>query len=65
VEDVELIRRRLGVFDREEDHDPALHTGMLVYGNEPRGRWNAIHAMAAPDRILRSVRRISDKPAAP
>jgi protein SCO1/2 len=60
-EDIELIRRKLGVFDREEDDNPTLHTGMLVYGNEPRGKWNAINAMALPDLIVRGVRRIMDQ----
>jgi protein SCO1/2 len=58
--DVELIRRKLGVFDREEDDDPTLHTGMLVYGNEPRGVWRGVYAMAPPAQIVRSLMKLTD-----
>jgi protein SCO1 len=60
-EDIELIRRKLGVFDREEDDNPTLHTGMLVYGNEPKGKWRAIYAMANPDLIVKSVLKVVDR----
>lgn len=64
-EDIELIRRTLGVFDREEDDNPTLHTGMLVYGNEPNGKWRAIYAMANPDLIVKSVLKIVDRESPP
>ena len=59
AKDIELIRRKLGVFDREEDDDPTLHTGMLVYGNEAKGVWRATYVMAPPQQIVRSVSRIT------
>ncbi len=41
-EDVDLIRRGLGVRDND---DRSQHTGMLIYGNEAFGRW------APPDQL--------------
>jgi protein SCO1/2 len=58
-EDIELIRRKLGVFDREEDDNPTLHTGMLVYGNEPKEIWRAVYVMAPPSQIVKSVLKIT------
>jgi protein SCO1 len=57
--DIELIRRRLGVFDRDpvKDQDKTQHTGMLVYGNEARGRWSRVSALADPQRIFDGVTR--------
>lgn len=60
-EGIELIRRKLGVFDREQDDNPTLHTGMVIYGNEPARRWRALYAMARPDVIARSVLKIIDQ----
>ena len=57
--DTELIRRRLGVFDRDpvKDQDKTQHTGMLVYGNEARGRWSRVSALADPQRIYEGLTR--------
>ena len=57
--DTELIRRRLGVFDRDpvKDRDKTQHTGMLVYGNEARGRWSRVSALADPQRIFDGLTR--------
>ena len=57
--DIELIRRRLGVFDRDpvKDQDKTQHTGMLVYGNEARGRWSRVSALADPQRIFEGITR--------
>ena len=57
--DTELIRRRLGVFDRDpvKDQDKTQHTGMLVYGNEARGRWSRVSALADPQRIFEGLTR--------
>ena len=60
-EDIELIRRKLGVFDREEDDNPLLHTGMVVYGNDRTATWRAVYAMAKPGLIARSVLRITEQ----
>jgi len=57
--DIERIRRGLGVFDRDpvKDQDKTQHTGMLVYGNEARGRWSRVSALADPQRIYEGVTR--------
>lgn len=60
-QDIERIRRQLGVFDRDpaKDRDKSQHTGMLVYGNEARGRWGRVPALADPRRIVASITRWS------
>ena len=57
--DIELIRRKLGVFERDPvlDADKTQHTGMLVYGNEARGRWSRVSCLADPQRIYESITR--------
>jgi len=57
--DIDLIRRTLGVYDRDpaKDRDKSQHTGMLVYGNQARGRWSRVSALADPRRIVASITR--------
>lgn len=57
--DINLIRRQLGVYERDpaKDRDKSQHTGMLVYGNQARGRWSRISALADPRRIFASITR--------
>lgn len=59
--DIERIRRGLGVFERDpkRDRDRSQHTGMLVYGNEARGRWGRVSALADPRRIVEAITRWS------
>lgn len=59
--DIDMIRRQLGVFDRDpvKDRDKTQHTGMLVYGNQARGRWGRVSALADPRRIVDSITRWS------
>ena len=59
AKDIELIRRALGVFERDpaRDRDKSQHTGMLVYGNQARGRWSRVSALADPRRIFDSISR--------
>jgi protein SCO1/2 len=56
--EVELIRRRLGVYDN--DTEKTQHTGILVYGNDATGQWAATPAMAPPSAIVRSVMGLLD-----
>ena len=37
--DIDLIRRQLGMLD--DGPEKTQHTGVLVYGNEPRNFWGA------------------------
>jgi protein SCO1 len=57
--DIDMIRRQLGVFERDpvKDRDKSQHTGMLVYGNQARGRWSRVSALADPRRIFESITR--------
>ena len=57
--DIDLIRRRLGAYDRDPviDADRTQHTGMLVYGNQARGRWGRVSALAKPPQIFASITR--------
>ena len=55
-----LFRRKLGVYDPdpEIDGDLTQHTGMVVLGNEPTGRWSKIPALVHPIRIRQAVERV-------
>ncbi len=56
-QDLDLIRRRLGVLDAAVDK--TQHTGILIYGNEATGQWAATPAQARPTTIVRSVMRLA------
>jgi protein SCO1/2 len=51
--DIDLIRRRLGVFD--DDPDMTQHTGLLTYGNDATGSWAAMPVIAQPAVIARAL----------
>jgi protein SCO1/2 len=57
--DVEALRRKLGLYDLDPavDADRSQHTGLLVLGNEPAGRWKAISALSKPVRIRQAIER--------
>ena len=57
--DIEQIRLKLGAFDRDPaiDEDKTQHTGMLVYGNQARGRWSRVPGLAEPKVILAGITR--------
>ena len=59
--DIELLRRALGVFERdpERDRDITQHTGMVLYGNDALGRWGRVAALLPPERIVESITRWS------
>jgi protein SCO1/2 len=56
--DIDRLRRRLASADDQDD--PAQHTGMLTYGNEPAGQWRTANVMAAPDKLARDLLRMAD-----
>lgn len=58
-QDLDLIRRRLGVLDAAVDK--TQHTGILVFGNEATGQWAATPAQARPNTIVRSVMRLANR----
>lgn len=58
-QEIEHLRHRLGAFDPDPlvDADKTQHSGLLIFGNEPRGRWCAIPGRLAPSAIVRILRR--------
>lgn len=55
-EDVDLIRKELGVYDPDEAK--IEHMNVLTIGREPTGQWLAIEALAKPDDIVETVLRL-------
>ncbi|PYN94872.1 MAG: SCO family protein [Candidatus Rokuibacteriota bacterium] len=57
--DIERLRRKLGVYDLNPvvDADRTQHAGILVLGNEPRGRWKAVATLSKPVRIRQAIER--------
>ena len=60
-EDVDLVRRKLGVYD--PDDQKVEHMNVLTIGNEAQGRWLAMEALAKPDDITQTVLRVVGPPA--
>jgi protein SCO1 len=58
-QDIERIRITLGAYDRDPDidKDRSQHAGVLVYGNQVRGRWGRVSGLADPRRIIASITR--------
>lgn len=56
--DIDRLRRRLASTDDKDD--PAQHTGMLTYGNEPAGQWRMTNVMSPPDKLARDLLRLAD-----
>jgi protein SCO1 len=57
VDDIELLRRKLGFVDPDPlvDQDRANHIGVVKYGNEPLERWGGCPAMSKPSWIVKTV----------
>jgi len=59
-DEIEVLRRKLGAYDPDPvvDADPQQHTGLVIVGNEPRGRWRAISVLSKPVRIEQAIERV-------
>ncbi len=59
-QEIERLRVSLGFFDRdpEVDADRTQHAGILLCGNEPRGRWCHMPSLANPESIAAAVLRL-------
>jgi protein SCO1/2 len=59
-EDIEKLRRRLGLVDLNPviDADRSQHIGTIVFGNESLDRWGACPALQRPELIAQSVLRM-------
>ncbi len=64
LEDVTALRRSLGVYEPDEaqDRDITNHTGLLILGNEPAGRWATVPSQVHPVRIRQAIDRMSLPP---
>ena len=60
--DIELLRRRLGVYDLDPvlDADRNQHAGVIVMGNEPDRRWVMKPANVPEAAILRTLLRLAE-----
>jgi len=58
--DIELLRRSLGAYELDPvlDADRTQHAGVVILGNEPRGRWRAVAALSNPVRIRQAIERV-------
>ncbi|HET9594017.1 MAG TPA: SCO family protein [Anaeromyxobacteraceae bacterium] len=58
-EDIDGIRRFLGVADRDPavDADRARHTGLVLLGDDRTGRWSSMPAQVRPELILEALLR--------
>ena len=56
--DIELLRRKLGFFDRDPVRDAVKsnHINMLRWGNEPHTLWAGCPASLAPNKIVKELR---------
>jgi protein SCO1/2 len=63
VEDVDVVRRKLGVVDPDPriDADKSQHSGLLLFGNEPADRWAACPAPFATERLLKLLSRVTGR----
>jgi protein SCO1/2 len=58
--DMEVIRRKLGFFDRDPEADANLsqHTGMVRMGNEAFDRWTMMPALLTPRQLFNSISKL-------
>ena len=57
-----MLRHRLGAYDPDPvvDADKTQHAGILVCGNEPKGRWCGLPGQMDPAPLARYVQRVLD-----
>jgi protein SCO1/2 len=59
--DIEAVVAKMG----DTSRDKLKHSGMLLIGNDPAKQWQKGFAMAPPEEIVATVKRMLEKPAAP
>lgn len=62
-EDIELVRFRLGFFDREIALDKVKenHTGMVRIGNDALNRWSMAASLSEPQQIMATINHLDPK----
>ena len=65
-EEVELLRRRLGVYDLDPvvDADKTQHSGIITFGNDRTNRWAALPALSSVIDLAETVTRFTRPPRA-
>jgi len=58
--DVTEIRHRLGAFDPDPivDQDKTQHAGVVVFGDDPKGRWCIFPGQMKPRVLARYIKRV-------
>jgi len=53
-EEIERLRRKLGAYhpNPKLDADKSRHAGLVVYGDEPTGRWRAVRRANPPPELI-------------
>ena len=59
---VEAVRHGLGLYDPDpkRDADRSNHSGLLVLGNDPLGRWSTVPLGFRPAQIMEALRRVRE-----
>jgi protein SCO1/2 len=59
---VEEVRHGLGLYDPDprRDADRSQHSGLLVMGNDPFGRWSTVPLGFKPAQIMEALRRVRE-----
>lgn len=62
-EDIELVRYRLGFYDRDEEVDNVRenHTGMVRIGNDALNRWSMAPSLSEPQQIMATINHLDPK----
>ena len=62
-EDIELVRYRLGFFDRDANVDDIKenHTGMVRIGNDALNRWSMAASLSDPQQIMATINHLDPK----
>jgi protein SCO1/2 len=57
---IEELRHRLGAYDPDPiiDADKTQHAGILVFGNDPKGRWCALPSGMRTGPLVRLIERV-------
>lgn len=60
LEAIDALRHKLGAYDPDPivDADKTQHSGILVFGNEPKGRWCGLPAGMKTASLARYIERL-------
>ena len=60
LEEITALRYKLGAFDPDPivDADKTQHAGILVFGNDPKGRWCGLPGQMRVASLVRLIERV-------